>query len=125
MLWRSVNEEFFRFDRPNRLLAQSAFARYVLNNQLQSVALLNPSLEGRTETDNVFNDGAFFSGSSGEFTDRDASLKFGPITATQSAGHSAYCRSMEKRIFDRDNCQCWDVCTQGSFLCGSAFAAIG
>jgi hypothetical protein len=36
---------------------QSAFARYVLNNQLGAVALLNPAMEGRTETDNVFNDG--------------------------------------------------------------------
>ncbi|KAF7305034.1 hypothetical protein MKEN_01218400 [Mycena kentingensis (nom. inval.)] len=41
-------------DRTN--VVQSAFARYVLNNQLGSVALLNPALEGRTETDNVFND---------------------------------------------------------------------
>ncbi|KAK7020499.1 SacI homology domain-containing protein [Favolaschia claudopus] len=41
-------------DRTN--VVQSAFARYVLNNQLGAVALLNPALEGRTETDNVFND---------------------------------------------------------------------
>ncbi|KAJ7510013.1 SacI homology domain-containing protein [Mycena galericulata] len=41
-------------DRTN--VVQSAFARYVLNNQLGSVALLNPALEVRTETDNVFND---------------------------------------------------------------------
>ncbi|KAJ6497000.1 SacI homology domain-containing protein [Mycena vitilis] len=41
-------------DRTN--VVQSAFARYVLNNQLGAVALLNPAMEGRTETDNVFND---------------------------------------------------------------------
>ncbi|KAF7294817.1 hypothetical protein MIND_01019600 [Mycena indigotica] len=41
-------------DRTN--VVQSAFARYVLNNQLGAVALLNPALEGRSETDNVFND---------------------------------------------------------------------
>ncbi|KAJ7449948.1 SacI homology domain-containing protein [Mycena latifolia] len=41
-------------DRTN--VVESAFARYILNNQLGAVALLNPSMEGRTETDNVFND---------------------------------------------------------------------
>ncbi|KAJ6623464.1 SacI homology domain-containing protein [Mycena sp. CBHHK59/15] len=41
-------------DRTN--VVQSAFARFVLNNQLGAVALLNPALEGRTETDLVFND---------------------------------------------------------------------
>ncbi|KAF7363564.1 hypothetical protein MSAN_01013000 [Mycena sanguinolenta] len=41
-------------DRTN--VVQSAFARYVLNNQLGAVALLHPAMEGRTETDNVFND---------------------------------------------------------------------
>ncbi|KAF7323093.1 hypothetical protein HMN09_00089400 [Mycena chlorophos] len=41
-------------DRTN--VVQSAFARYVLNNQLGAVALFNPASEGRTETDNVFND---------------------------------------------------------------------
>ncbi|KAJ7109515.1 SacI homology domain-containing protein [Mycena epipterygia] len=41
-------------DRTN--VVQSAFARYVLNNQLGAVALLNPEMEGRTEADNVFND---------------------------------------------------------------------
>ncbi|KAJ7125465.1 SacI homology domain-containing protein [Mycena crocata] len=41
-------------DRTN--VVQSAFARFVLNNQLGAVALLNPALEGRTEVDNVFND---------------------------------------------------------------------
>ncbi|KAJ7709765.1 SacI homology domain-containing protein [Mycena rosella] len=41
-------------DRTN--VVESAFARYVLNNQLGAIALLNPSMEGRTETDNVFND---------------------------------------------------------------------
>ncbi|KAJ7271919.1 SacI homology domain-containing protein [Mycena haematopus] len=41
-------------DRTN--VVQSAFARYVLNNQLGAVALLNPVMDGRTETDNVFND---------------------------------------------------------------------
>ncbi|KAJ7273264.1 SacI homology domain-containing protein [Mycena rebaudengoi] len=41
-------------DRTN--VVESAFARYVLNNQLGAIALLNPSLEGRTETDLVFND---------------------------------------------------------------------
>ncbi|KAJ7097797.1 SacI homology domain-containing protein [Mycena belliarum] len=41
-------------DRTN--VVQSAFARYVLNNQLGAIALLTPSMEGRTDTDNVFND---------------------------------------------------------------------
>lgn len=36
---------------------QSAFARYVLNKQLGAVALLNPELDGMTDTDLVFNDG--------------------------------------------------------------------
>lgn len=41
-------------------LAKSAFARHVLNRQLGAVALLDPSEEKqRTETDVVFNDGAF------------------------------------------------------------------
>ncbi|KAH9043290.1 SacI homology domain-containing protein [Lactarius pseudohatsudake] len=35
---------------------QSAFARYVLNRQLLAVALLNPSGNGRTDMDVVFND---------------------------------------------------------------------
>jgi hypothetical protein len=39
---------------------KSAFARYVLNNQLSAVALLHPAMEGRTETDSVFNDGGCF-----------------------------------------------------------------
>ncbi|KAJ6525593.1 SacI homology domain-containing protein [Mycena capillaripes] len=57
-LW--ISEGAFRvncidcLDRTN--VVQSAFARYVLNNQLGAVALLNPAMEGRTETDNVFND---------------------------------------------------------------------
>ncbi|KAK7467319.1 hypothetical protein VKT23_004376 [Stygiomarasmius scandens] len=41
-------------DRTN--VVQSAFARHVLNKQLGAVALLNPSAEGKTETDVVFND---------------------------------------------------------------------
>ncbi|KAH9001323.1 SacI homology domain-containing protein [Lactarius akahatsu] len=41
-------------DRTN--VVQSAFARYVLNRQLLAVALLNPSGNGRTDMDVVFND---------------------------------------------------------------------
>ncbi|KAF9469322.1 SacI homology domain-containing protein [Collybia nuda] len=41
-------------DRTN--VVQSAFARHILNKQLGAVALLNPQVEGRTETDLVFND---------------------------------------------------------------------
>jgi len=41
-------------DRTN--VVQSAFARYVLSEQLSAVALLNPSMEVRTEADVVFND---------------------------------------------------------------------
>ena len=36
---------------------QSAFARHVLNRQLLALAFLNPSENGRTEMDVVFNDG--------------------------------------------------------------------
>ena len=39
------------------MVIQSAFARTVLNKQLGAVALLNPEIEGTTETDIVFNDG--------------------------------------------------------------------
>lgn len=38
-------------------LDQSAFARHVLNTQLEAVALHNPSLAGKSEIDTVFNDG--------------------------------------------------------------------
>jgi hypothetical protein len=41
-------------DRTN--VVQSAFAKYVLNKQLSAVALLNPSFEGHTNLDLVFND---------------------------------------------------------------------
>lgn len=36
---------------------QSAFARNVLNHQLLALALFNPSEQGRTALDIVFNDG--------------------------------------------------------------------
>lgn len=41
-------------DRTN--VVQSAFARYVLNQQLGAVALLTPSITGGLETDLIFND---------------------------------------------------------------------
>ncbi|EFI28328.1 hypothetical protein CC1G_13857 [Coprinopsis cinerea okayama7 len=41
-------------DRTN--VVQSAFARYVLNQQLSAVALLTPSVTGGIETDLIFND---------------------------------------------------------------------
>lgn len=37
---------------------QSAFARNVLNHQLLALALFNPSEQGRTALDIVFNDGS-------------------------------------------------------------------
>ena len=38
-------------------MMQSAFARHVLNRQLLTLALLNPSKSSRPEIDVVFNDG--------------------------------------------------------------------
>jgi len=38
-------------------MIQSAFARHVLNRQLLTLALLNPSESGHKEMDVVFNDG--------------------------------------------------------------------
>jgi hypothetical protein len=69
---------------------QSAFARYVLNNQLGAVALLNPGMEGRTETDNVFNDGGCFPHRKRDGTDHNAAyLQSGRIMGMLLAGLSA------------------------------------
>lgn len=45
-------------DRTN--VVQSAFAREVLNSQLEALALLNPSEGGRSEAEVVFNDREHF-----------------------------------------------------------------
>lgn len=44
-------------DRTN--VVQSAFAREVLNTQLEALGILNQSEGGRTEAEVVFNDGTF------------------------------------------------------------------